>query len=117
MLFFFSSRRRHTRSLCDWSSDVCSSDLQTCLRERLQHADDELLLRAGKFVRAIGRDLKPLVDSYEMTTGQPVGEIYCAYLPAALSWIAEPLAHVVGRAARQSRRDPQSTRLNYSHTA
>src|SRR4030095_15881743 len=24
---FFSSRRRHTRSLCDWSSDVCSSDL------------------------------------------------------------------------------------------
>src|SRR5579875_4192274 len=26
-LFFFSSRRRHTSSLCDWSSDVCSSDL------------------------------------------------------------------------------------------
>src|SRR5438132_933164 len=25
--FFFSGRRRHTRSLCDWSSDVCSSDL------------------------------------------------------------------------------------------
>src|SRR5690349_22243044 len=25
--FFFSSRRRHTRSLRDWSSDVCSSDL------------------------------------------------------------------------------------------
>src|SRR5260221_2938481 len=24
----FSSRRRHTRSLCDWSSDVCSSDLK-----------------------------------------------------------------------------------------
>src|SRR5260370_19761009 len=27
MLFFFSSRRRHTRFKCDWSSDVCSSDL------------------------------------------------------------------------------------------
>src|SRR5438132_10511805 len=27
LVFFFSSRRRHTRSLCDWSSDVCSSDL------------------------------------------------------------------------------------------
>src|SRR5689334_24346849 len=25
--FFFSSRRRHTRLNCDWSSDVCSSDL------------------------------------------------------------------------------------------
>src|SRR5579875_538630 len=28
--FFFSSRRRHTISLCDWSSDVCSSDLRHC---------------------------------------------------------------------------------------
>src|SRR2546430_5485764 len=25
-VFFFSSRRRHTRFDCDWSSDVCSSD-------------------------------------------------------------------------------------------
>src|SRR2546429_5197043 len=28
-LFFFSSRRRHTRCSRDWSSDVCSSDLRT----------------------------------------------------------------------------------------
>src|SRR5207248_4592668 len=27
VFFFFSSRRRHTRSYGDWSSDVCSSDL------------------------------------------------------------------------------------------
>src|SRR5258706_15077386 len=27
MIFFFSSRRRHTRLVSDWSSDVCSSDL------------------------------------------------------------------------------------------
>lgn len=67
------------------------------IRDRLHLADEELLLRATKFVRAIGRDLKPLVDSYEMTTGQPVGEIYCAYLPPVLSWITEPLAQVVGR--------------------
>src|SRR6266513_4674998 len=32
-LFFFSSRRRHTRSKRDWSSDVCSSDLETVIRE------------------------------------------------------------------------------------
>src|SRR2546430_13141920 len=29
VFFFFSSRRRHTRFDCDWSSDVCSSDLAT----------------------------------------------------------------------------------------
>src|ERR1039458_661924 len=28
---FFSSRRRHTRCLSDWSSDVCSSDLISCM--------------------------------------------------------------------------------------
>src|SRR6266849_10133359 len=31
LFFFFSSRRRHTRSTRDWSSDVCSSDLQELL--------------------------------------------------------------------------------------
>src|SRR5690242_20848940 len=30
--FFFSSRRRHTRLTCDWSSDVCSSDLSCPLQ-------------------------------------------------------------------------------------
>src|SRR5438093_10857822 len=30
--FFFSSRRRHTRLVSDWSSDVCSSDLSAASR-------------------------------------------------------------------------------------
>src|SRR5476649_578603 len=38
VLFFFSGRRRHTSSLCDWSSDVCSSD----------PADMATLVGAGK---------------------------------------------------------------------
>src|SRR6267143_2809441 len=32
IVFFFSSRRRHTRWNCDWSSDVCSSDLAELAR-------------------------------------------------------------------------------------
>src|SRR5215470_19954235 len=32
-IFFFSSRRRHTRCYRDWSSDVCSSDLEKTQRE------------------------------------------------------------------------------------
>src|SRR5262245_63803842 len=35
LFFFFSSRRRHTRCLSDWSSDVCSSDLTTHLPTHL----------------------------------------------------------------------------------
>src|SRR5262249_47989520 len=34
--FFFSSRRRHTRLVSDWSSDVCSSDLRDRLVEDRQ---------------------------------------------------------------------------------
>src|SRR5256886_4282219 len=34
VVFFFSSRRRHTRFDCDWSSDVCSSDLYSYLSKR-----------------------------------------------------------------------------------
>src|SRR5689334_9544053 len=39
--FFFSSRRRHTRWNCDWSSDVCSSDLADLLREDHRHSNAE----------------------------------------------------------------------------
>src|SRR5688572_31230112 len=35
--FFFSSRRRHTRFDCDWSSDVCSSDLGIEILHSLSH--------------------------------------------------------------------------------
>src|SRR4051812_50210782 len=38
MFFFFSSRRRHTRLTCDWSSDVCSSDLGLLFARRVTHA-------------------------------------------------------------------------------
>src|SRR5882672_560048 len=37
LFLFFSSRRRHTRSLCDWSSDVCSSDLEPSTGGRRPH--------------------------------------------------------------------------------
>src|SRR6266480_6501236 len=45
VVFFFSSRRRHTRLTCDWSSDVCSSDLATLrleivTTERIAYAED-----------------------------------------------------------------------------
>src|SRR5215475_537646 len=44
--FFFSSRRRHTRFSRDWSSDVCSSDLQFVLEYATERAGDLLALSA-----------------------------------------------------------------------
>src|SRR2546430_12715332 len=48
--FFFSSRRRHTRFDCDWSSDVCSSDLLALSR----NVADECLIEldAAVFIAA-----------------------------------------------------------------
>src|SRR4051812_50194295 len=45
--FFFSSRRRHTRLTCDWSSDVCSSDLARGARARRGAARERLAQRRG----------------------------------------------------------------------
>src|SRR5256886_10000971 len=44
--FFFSSRRRHTRFDCDWSSDVCSSDLLQRRLQAMDFVDEEYLLIA-----------------------------------------------------------------------
>src|SRR5256886_7477700 len=49
LVFFFSSRRRHTRFDCDWSSDVCSSDLFV-RTETVQHI--ALFDKCKNFTRA-----------------------------------------------------------------
>src|SRR5699024_11977084 len=41
--FFFSSRRRHTRSKRDWSSDVCSSDLNDETREYVKESSSKVM--------------------------------------------------------------------------
>src|SRR6266496_1951360 len=62
--FFFSSRRRHTISLRDWSSDVCSSDLP--LESGARREGEQLLQRlaTGEAVAAVTtRSLPALPDS------------------------------------------------------
>src|SRR5437867_10633484 len=58
--FFFSSRRRHTRSYGDWRSDVCSSDLLPPLRERM----DDVPLLARHFLVLHCRRLDRRVDGF-----------------------------------------------------
>src|SRR3712207_9191790 len=58
MVFFFSSRRRHTRYWRDWSSDVCSSDLveQCPLTGVAGTVDGELGLEEHMHVAKVLRD-------------------------------------------------------------
>src|SRR2546430_3344869 len=57
--FFFSSRRRHTRFDCDWSSDVCSSDLLRGEEEILAQARATTIspAAAGPVLAATGSGL------------------------------------------------------------
>src|SRR5438034_5644988 len=58
--FFFSSRRRHTISLCDWSSDVCSSDLIRADRNRASR--QALIDLEAAYVRAFNARDARLLD-------------------------------------------------------
>src|SRR5260221_2133628 len=60
----FSSRRRHTRSLCDWSSDVCSSDL---------FADAQAYLRFAEAAQASDDPLHHAV--IDLATGRAIGSL------------------------------------------
>src|SRR5437016_7057992 len=47
--FFFSSRRRHTRLVSDWSSDVCSSDLHASCYE-MRHAEVTTMKTSSRWI-------------------------------------------------------------------
>src|SRR5699024_11359307 len=53
-LFFFSSRRRHTRSKRDWSSDVCSSDLSSDIFTTFSKDTSQLLNLSSTLRARIG---------------------------------------------------------------
>src|SRR5216683_8220596 len=65
MHFFFSSRRRHTRSDRDWSSDVCSSDLMDSER---RHAPRYPFI-AEAVVTEISSDTKLIAKTGDLSIG------------------------------------------------
>src|SRR5690606_39748176 len=70
-LFFFSSRRRHTRFSRDWSSDVCSSDLINVTAEFLigRHIDanDPILQDGERFIALVKETFETLIPIYKLS--------------------------------------------------
>src|SRR5262245_64363544 len=60
--FFFSRRRRHTRCLSDWSSDVCSSDLALAKSGLRQRGFDVVAVESGEQALDILKKNEPPVD-------------------------------------------------------
>src|SRR6266536_4406216 len=76
-LFFFSSRRRHTSSTRDWSSDVCSSDLQL---KRFFGLDQPWYVQYGRWMGQLAHG--DLGTSWR--TGKPVLSLILERLPVTL---------------------------------
>src|SRR3712207_8328782 len=142
-VFFFSSRRRHTRYWRDWSSDVCSSDLgyledfmrvqESFLRHYAEHPEEfRMVLALSERIAALAelpeesREVERLVEDY-------VRYAETSSLPEEVrrgpEWTAELMGSVffeimtatTSPAQRrffelcQERLDRKSTRLNSSH--
>src|SRR6185369_7557179 len=103
--FFFSSRRRHTRFKCDWSSDVCSSDLP---KSRASLVLLMMALLAAGVATTLWLTTQAIADSYRLeqlrTTNAHLAEqkeqlqrdVAKAESPALLAPAAQQLGMVPG---------------------
>src|SRR5256884_320679 len=90
-LFFFSSRRRHTRCSRDWSSDVCSSDLGLGLRSFRFLGNPQL-------ARSPRAPLPPAQTRWHRGRSRMADR-----LPHRQTWQPESLPHEIGRASCRER--------------
>src|SRR6266513_3329031 len=93
MIFFFSSRRRHTRSKRDWSSDVCSSDLT--LRSVLGKAELDTLLAERE---RLNESLQQIIDEQTEPWGIKVTTVEIKDVE-----IPERMQHALARQAEAER--------------
>src|SRR5437762_4762764 len=82
--FFFSSRRRHTRYIGDWSSDECSSDLY---EEEILRTRPEAVVRRDYAASVLsygeGLNKRLLINGLGMTTLTPITKVM-VHLPLGL---------------------------------
>src|SRR2546427_13122870 len=112
-VFFFSSRRRHTRFDCDWSSDVCSSDLVADRRpytmneivdtvERLlEHEFGMTVAHRRLRLPALASQVAGVADALLQAIGRYQQEVH------VLSEMSQTIACSIARAERELGYDPR----------
>src|SRR2546430_14601815 len=99
--FFFSSRRRHTRFDCDWSSDVCSSDLAG-ERNYVQLEPENVREAMQREIATINPDpayFRSFPDAQVMVNGRAAERVLLAeraYAPPAAAEEDEELVDTTG---------------------
>src|SRR5438093_2012039 len=101
LLFFFSSRRRHTRLVSDWSSDVCSSDLilydeptsglDPVVADSINRLIRRLQQRLGVTSVVVTHDMKSAFDVANHISYLHEGRIYFHGTPIQLQQAADPI--------------------------
>src|SRR5205814_6147116 len=73
---FFSSRRRHTRCLSDWSSDVCSSDLITARDGMIIYGRSDAVLNPGGVRIGTAEIYRQVEQLEEVTESLVIGQTW-----------------------------------------
>src|SRR2546422_7465547 len=106
IFFFFSSRRRHTRCSRDWSSDVCSSDLEAAIVGSVAHTNRAVVIEEGWPHAGIGAQVVDIIqrEAFDQLDA-PVLRVTQADVPMPynkqLERLAKPSADRVVAAARR----------------
>src|SRR5207249_8977013 len=98
--FFFSSRRRHTRSKRDWSSDVCSSDLRPSPKRSRASVSTSTSLPPTSSVRALRSGM---VATTRILSAAPTGETNSAMTARARRGRIRSEERRVGKGGRGGR--------------
>src|SRR5438093_10715566 len=102
--FFFSSRRRHTSLVSDWSSDVCSSDLFVCYH---LYQQTKYTASSSPFRLASGDEARLLI-------AEEIGRASCR--ERVNSWVVERSSKEVRALATRVRRSVSSSSARSSRS-
>src|SRR5258706_77379 len=99
--FFFSSRRRHTRLVSDWSSDVCSSDLSSAMKNEITFKDGRAEQSNFDNYPLLRMSETPTVEIHMIASGEKPGGMGEVGVPLAAPAIANAIAAATGKRIRK----------------
>src|SRR5437899_6935053 len=106
--FFFSSRRRHTRCLSDWSSDVCSSDLKAFKPD----SNGNWWIDETHFAADFAADIPPAESHYMAISQVPISTDSFTHKVTNPAWKTKPTWYMVATADRSINPDPERMMAN-----
>src|SRR3989337_3375904 len=127
LVFFFSSRRRHTRCYRDWSSDVCSSDLLGEIQNLFKLEETAWLLSEEERLKIRKEKEEPIIDELinkikdKLINGKVLPKskfrealgYFCSLIPYLKNYLKHPFARLDNNVAERAIRPIAIGRKNW----